>query len=399
MKILWIKTDFLHPTTRGGQIRTLEMLRRLHERHEIHYVAFEDPAEPEGLARSGEYCSRAYPVRHNVPSKRSPAFAAQLASGLFSALPVAVDRYRSAEMERAVTELRRTHNFDSVICDFLAPAPNIADFRGCILFQHNVETTIWDRHVQHAADPIRRAYLRAQARKMRAYEGEVCRAVSGIVAVSETDADLMRSMFSVSDVTAVPTGVDLEYFTPAEPSGQTADLVFVGSMDWLPNVDGMKWFVRDILPLIRKRRPDCSVAIVGRRPGPEIEAMAAADPLIRVTGTVPDIRPFVWGSAVSIVPLRIGGGTRLKIFESMAAQTPVVSTRVGAEGLDVRSPEHILLADEAGDFAASCLRLLDDPGERRRMAASARELVRSRFSWNAVAQMFEQAIGVAAAHR
>src|ERR1700683_4580016 len=123
MKLLWVKTDFLHPTTRGGQIRTLETLRRLHGNHEVHYVAFDDPAQPEGLARSSEYCAKAYPVAHRVPAKTSPAFALQLIAGLFSRLPVAVGRYRSLAMRRQVETLAAQHKFDSVVCDFLFPAP------------------------------------------------------------------------------------------------------------------------------------------------------------------------------------------------------------------------------------------------------------------------------------
>ena len=393
MKILWVKTDFLHPTTRGGQIRTLEMLRRLHARHEVHYVAFDDPEHPEGLQRAGEYSARAYPVHHHVASKRSPRFLLDLLRGVVSPLPVAVGRYRSDEMRRLISSLRRQESFDAVICDFLAPAPNIEDLRNCVLFQHNVETAIWQRHHQHAPDPLRRAYLGMQARKMFEYERWVCRSVAHVIAVSKADAELMQSMFGADSVSAVPTGVDIKYFTSAA-TAPGADLVFVGSMDWLPNIDGVKWFAAEILPLIRARRPSCTVAIVGRQPGPDIVSLSGGG--LQVTGTVPDVRPYLWGANVSIVPLRIGGGTRLKIYESMAAGTAVVSTTVGAEGLDVRSPENILLADTPQAFADACLRLLDDAQERRRMAAAAHELVATQFSWDAVADRFADALQVGA---
>ena len=394
MKILWVKTDFLHPTTRGGQIRTLEMLRRLHARHEVHYAAFDDPEHPEGLQRAGEYSTRAYPVRHRVASKRSPRFLLDLLRGVVSPLPVAVGRYRSDEMRRLISSLRQKENFDSVICDFLAPAPNIEDLRNCVLFQHNVETAIWQRHHQHAPDPLRRAYLGMQASKMFEYERDVCRSVAHVIAVSDADAELMRSMFGAASVSAVPTGVDIEYFTPSTAAAAGADLVFVGSMDWLPNIDGVKWFTAEILPLIRARRPACTVAIVGRKPGPDIVSLSGGG--IQVTGTVPDVRPHLWGASVSIVPLRIGGGTRLKIYESMAAGTAVVSTTVGAEGLDVSSPENILLADTPQTFADACLRLLDDAQQRRRVSAAAHELVSTRFSWDAVADRFADALQIGA---
>ncbi len=244
MKLLWVKTDFLHPTTRGGQIRTLEMVRRLHRNHEVHYVAFEDPAQPEGLARSSEYCTKAYPVAHRVADKTSPAFALQLIAGLFSRLPVAVTRYRSAAMRRQVETLLGQHQFDGIVCDFLFPAPNIPRLDACVLFQHNVESMIWKRYVEHAAG-LKRVYFALQAKRMSAYEGEVCRLVRKVIAVSEADADAMRRIYGIPLAsTTYRTGVDLDYFARPDASGKLADLVFLGSMDWMPNIDGAVWFVR-----------------------------------------------------------------------------------------------------------------------------------------------------------
>jgi glycosyltransferase involved in cell wall biosynthesis len=389
MKLLWVKTDFLHPTTRGGQIRTLEMLRRLHRNHEVHYVAFDDPSQPEGLARSSEYCSKAYPVRHRVPSKTSPAFALQLIGGLFSRLPVAVSRYQSIAMRREIEALVGQHKFDSVVCDFLFAAPNIPQLDSCVLFQHNVESMIWKRYVEHATG-LKLQYFKLQAARMLAYEGEVCRSVRKVVAVSEGDAETMRRIYGVARVFPVPTGVDLEYFARPEAGPKLADLVFLGSMDWMPNIDGTGWFVREVLPLIRQRRPDCSLAIVGRRPSPEITRFAESDARITVTGTVPDVRPWLFGSLASIVPLRVGGGTRLKIYEAMAARVPVVSTAIGAEGLDVADAENIHLADTPQDFAARCVALLDSESERERLASNAWNLVASNYSWDAVTRGMEK---------
>lgn len=394
MKILWVKSDFLHPTNRGGQIRTLEMLRRLHQRHEIHYVAYDDPARPEGLARSSEYSTRAYPLAHHVPSHRSPAFVAQLAAGLFSPLPVAVSRYRSATMAATIAHLTRTGAFDRLVCDFAAPAANIPDLSRWIVFQHNVETMIWRRHHASAPDPLRKFYFRLQAQRMFAFERHVCQQAGHVVAVSPVDAETMRRLFGATRVSAVPTGVDIEGFAPPPATPPAADLVFIGAMDWLPNIDGIRYFVREILPPIRRRRPQTTLAIVGRTPPPAIQALAAGDPRITVTGTVPDVRPYLWGAQVSIVPLRIGGGTRLKIYESMAAGVPVVSTPIGAEGLDVEDPANIRLAGDPQAFANACLELLEDPAARARLSAAAAELVGSRFSWEQVTRAFEAILHV-----
>ena len=161
-------------------------------------------------------------------------------------------------------------------------------------------------------------------------------------------------------------------------------------MDWMPNIDGMRWFVGEVLPRIRARRPNCTLTIAGRKPTSAITELAASDSGILVTGGVPDIRPYVWGAAVSIVPLRIGGGTRLKIYESMAARVPVVSTRIGAEGLAIHPPNDIRIADTAEEFASQCLDLLENPQQRSAIAEAAWTMVAERFSWESVAQQFEQ---------
>jgi glycosyltransferase involved in cell wall biosynthesis len=389
MKLLWVKADFLHPTVGGKQIRTLETLKPLHRRHEIHYLALHD-GNPEAIARSSEYCTRAYAVPHKAPEKNTVAFAGQLVKGLVSPLPVAVERYRSEIMKRQVEDLSRREKFDCIVCDFLFPAPNMPDLSSCVLFQHNVESTIWKRHVQHAATPLHRWYFRLQERRMAAYEGEVCRSVKSIIAVSETDAEIMKRDYGARRVAAVPTGVDVEYFTPVETTAPSGDLVFVGAMDWMPNIDGAQWFVNEILPFIRKRLPECTLTLAGRKPVPALLDLGRKDPRIRVTGTVPDIRPYLWNAKVCIVPLRIGGGTRLKIFESMAARVPVVSTTVGAEGLPVENGNTIYLADDPQTFAARCLELLESKPAAQKLAAEAWDMVSSRFSWEAVSREFER---------
>jgi polysaccharide biosynthesis protein PslH len=390
MKVLWVSSVFLHPTTRGGQIRTLEMLMHLHRRHEIHYVALANPDEPEGPARASEYATKVYPIPYRIADKRSPRFFVQLLQGLISPVPVVIFRKKSAEVRRVVRDLIASEHFDAIVCDFLTPSVNMPRVEDCVLFQHNVETMIWRRYIETSANPLRKAYMQLQASRMFAYERRICQAVRNVIAVSEVDAQLMRDMFGVTAVSDVPTGVNIEYFARERTSEQPSDLVFVGSMDYMPNVDGVLYFTREILPLIRKSRPDCSVTVVGRKPPREILAIAEQDPNVRITGTVPDVRPYLWSSDVSIVPLRVGGGTRLKIYESMAAGTAVVSTTVGAEGLAIHPPTDIRIADTPETFAAECLRLLGNPGERQAVADAALHMVSTCFSWDQVCRKFEQ---------
>jgi glycosyltransferase involved in cell wall biosynthesis len=222
------------------------------------------------------------------------------------------------------------------------------------------------------------------------YERDICRTAGKVIAVSEVDADLMRKMYRISRVSAIPTGVDTAYFAPPSGVRPEFDLVFVGSMDYLPNREGVMYFVRDILPLIRRKRPGCTLAVVGRNPPAEIVALGERDPLIRITGTVPEVRSYLWGSLVSIVPLLSGGGTRLKIYEAMAAGTAVVSTTIGAEGLTIHPPKDIRLANTPERFAEECLSLLDNAAERADVATEARCMVAENFSWEQVSRRFEE---------
>ena len=202
----------------------------------------------------------------------------------------------------------------------------------------------------------------------------------------------MRDMFSIDTVSDVATGVDVEYFRNPGTYPATTDFVFVGSMDWLPNVDGILWFAAEILPLLRKHKPACTVAVVGRKPDPKLLALAQADPLITVTGTVPDVRPYLWSSRLSILPLRIGGGTRMKVYEAMAAGIPMVSTQVGMEGLACQPGRDILVGDTPEAFAAQCIALMGNPDRAAAIASSALRLVEEECSWDAVSRQFEDVL-------
>ena len=395
MKILWVKCDFLHPTTRGGQIRSLEILKRLHARHEVHYIAYENPDQPEGMLRAHEYSTYAYPVRRNIPPRASLAFALQVRR---QSLLVDAARARSLSVRSTAQPDHCDTKSESVRSRglrLLSPTPNFPRLNDCVLFQHNVETVIWRRHSENAPDPLRKLYFKLQAQRMFRWEKRMCLAAAEVIAVSPQDAALMRDRFGVTRVSCIPTGVDIHYFRRPDLVPAQADLVFLGSMDWLPNIDGVKYFVREILPLIRRRLPECTLAIVGRAPSAATLAFAKRDPRIRVTGTVADVRPWLWGSKVSIVPLRIGGGTRLKIYESMAAGTATVSTSIGAEGLEVSHPANIRIADTRSAFAEQCIDLLEDARERARLESEGLELVKTRFSWDVVVAEFERVLTAA----
>lgn len=395
MHILWLKTELLHPVDKGGKIRTYETLKHLKERNRVTYLCLDDgTAAPDAETRASEYCHDLIRVPFWAPPKGSAAFYADLARNVFSTLPYAVAKYRSSAMRDAIRTAALDREVDLVICDFLTPSLNVPHDLGVptLLFQHNVEAAIWERHAAVAGHPVKKAYLREQWRRMRVFERQECRRFDHVIAVSDVDRDAFRREYGVADVTAVPTGVDTDYFRPsgAVPAARH-NIAFTGSMDWMPNEDGIGWFVRDILPLVRRSIPDATLSIVGRNPSPGVKALASSAPGIEVTGTVPDIRPYLERAATIIVPLRVGGGTRLKIFEAMGMERPIVSTTIGAEGLPVEDGRDIRIADDAASFAAAVVALLQDPAEGARLGAAAARQVREQFGWQRVTEQFAAA--------
>jgi len=388
--ILWLKTELLHPVDKGGRIRTYQMLRALARTHEIVYLTLDDgSATASERAQAAEYAAEVVAAPFTAPARGTGAFYADLARNLFSPLPYAIAKYHVPAFTDAIVQ--RSTDVDVLVCDFLAPAVNLPPRIQvpAVLFQHNVEAEIWRRHAEVAGSMIARRYFRSQWRRMVRFEGEACRRFDRVVAVSDQDAGHLRATYGAGDVTAIPTGVDLDYFEPSVRGGaRSTELVFTGSMDWLPNQDGIEWFAAEVWPLILAGQPDATLTVVGRNPGARVRALADRHPAVSVTGTVPDVRPYLRRAAALVVPLRIGGGTRLKIYEAMAMGLPVVSTTVGAEGLPLTEEAHFLRADEPATLAAACLRLLRDPARAMALGTAGAEFVRSRFGWDSVAESF-----------
>jgi polysaccharide biosynthesis protein PslH len=259
-----------------------------------------------------------------------------------------------------------------------------------LLFQHNVESLIWQRLCENARG-FKRVYFRQQWRRLEAFERDACRQCDGVVGVSAEDCQILRDQFGLTNVLGeVPTGVDTTFYAPLNAARKPQSLVFLGSMDWMANIDGAGWFAEAIYPLIRASCPQVTLTIVGRKPTPRVLELAQKNAGIRVTGTVEDVRPFLAESQALVVPLRVGGGTRIKIFEGMATGIPVVSTRIGAEGLPVTDEQDILLADSPTDFAQAVIRLLTDEALRERIGNAGLSLVRERCSWERITDVFEQ---------
>jgi sugar transferase (PEP-CTERM/EpsH1 system associated) len=397
MRILWLKSDLLLPLDKGGKLRTWHLMRHLARSHDITYLAFREPDQPAAdISGMREVASRVETITRSEARKGSLRFYADAAMHVVDPLPYAVAKYRSAAFRRRLRTLLEQQTFDLIVCDFLFPAVNLPKRLPCpaVIFTHNVESEIWRRHAETKSGVLGKWLYGMQYRRMLKYEGDALRRFDGVLAVSDADRDSFARLYpgAIADpVHVVPTGVDTAYFTPSPGSAAASGIVFTGSMDWLPNEDAMQYFCGHVLPLIRADEPDVRLTIVGRAPTPAVRKLAE-DAGVHVTGRVDDVRPYVRDAAVYVVPLRIGGGTRLKIFEAMAMGKAVVSTTVGAEGLPVVHGEHVLIADEPHSFARAVVRLIRDVDRRERMGAAARLLVMARYDWSAVAGSLEDAL-------
>ena len=396
MHILWVKTELLHPIDKGGRIRTYNMLRALKRQHRVTYVTLDNGrAAPNAESLALEYCHDVVRVPFDEAKRLSPRFWLELLANVASPLPYAIAKYNSRALRREIERAVRERGIDVVVCDFLAPSQNVPDDLPCptVLFQHNVEAAIWKRHADVRENPLARMYFREQWRRMERFERQECRRFDRVVAVSRADAETIERDYGVANVADVPTGVDTEYFRPAgRAQREMHNLVFTGSMDWLPNEDGINWFVDSVLPRIHQRLPDVTLTIVGRNPPPRIQQLAKQDSRLRVTGSVPDVRPYIEGAAVFVVPLRVGGGTRLKIYEALAMERPLVSTTIGAEGLPLEPGQHLLIADDPDAFAGAVLSLLADPSGGIRMGQASADYIREHFGWDAAADAFSRII-------
>jgi glycosyltransferase involved in cell wall biosynthesis len=391
MRILWVKVGGLWPLNTGGRHRSFHIVTELARRHRVNVLTTHGPDDdPDGLAARLSHCEEVVSVPFAPAKHGSTRFIRMLLKSWFSPLPVDLWKSRVPAIRNEVVRRLSAPGVDLCVADFLAAVPNVpvGGAVPVVLFAHNVEHVIWRRLGQVERHRLRRALLALEWRKMRRYEARTCARASLTLTVSDVDRALLAALAPRAPMAAIPTGVDTAYFAPNGSREMPGALVFSGSMDWYPNEDAIRYFMAAILPRIRSEAPDVSLTVVGRHPRPGLRE-AAARVGVRVTGTVDDVRPYVGEATVYVVPLRIGGGTRLKIFEALAMGKPVVSTTIGAEGLPLVPGEHFLQADEPADFAGAVVSLLRDPLRRRSLGGAGRRLVEERYAWARVAREFE----------
>jgi glycosyltransferase involved in cell wall biosynthesis len=390
-RLLFVSPRFLFPMDQGGKIRTGNILRGMHGG--AFEVTLASPAPPDVQRFHADLdatCDRfiAWPERTPTGIERFLSLA--------RAFPVAVAADRSPAGSACIQGAMAAKP-DVVVVDF--PHAGVL-VPGCmhaasVLFTHNVEAEIFERHAARAKG-IWRLIWADQSRKMTRFEGDTLRRFDTVIAVSQRDADALSRRYGLPRVEAVDTGVDLDFFAAAAP-GEAADpgpdggtLVFTATMNWPANVEGIHFLLDEVWPSLAAARPRINAVIIGRNPPASLADKIRQRGLnVTLTGFVEDIRPYVAQSHVYVIPLFVGSGTRIKAFEAMAMGRPVISTSLGIEGLDVTDGEHFLRADSAEAFSRGILAFLGDATLRARIAAAARGLMEQRFSWKNVAAQFE----------
>ncbi|MBZ5679225.1 MAG: glycosyltransferase family 4 protein [Acidobacteriia bacterium] len=397
MRILWVKADRLLPVHNGGNIRSYHIARHLAARHEVTFFSYYAGAVDRNYEEELEKCfPKAVSMSTGNPEMTGVRRGVDYLVRLPARAPYAVSRFSSSAVRARIEGWFQKSAFDVAVCDFLDAAVNFPTGFGIpsVLFQHNVESEIWRRYAETESSRAKRQMYRMEYWKMLRYERAMVRNFGHVIAVSENDRELMSAWVDPVRITVVPTGVDLQNFHPSASGPVTqAKVVFVGAMDWEPNIDGVGYFCDEVWPSILRRLPDARLRVVGRNPGQEVLRLASDS--VEILGSVPSVVEYLREAAVVVVPLRIGGGTRLKIYEAMAAGKAVVSTTIGAEGLDVHHGKDIWLADDPASFANAVVVLLQDQAMRRRFEQAAAALATER-DWSAVAEKFEQILQAAA---
>lgn len=389
LKVLIIDEEIPFPPDAGKRIRTWNLLWRLAKEHDLTLLCYGSPEEP-GLEAIREAGVRVHLV---PPLGESSGWALylRLFMNLFSRYPFSVVKHFSSEFQAALDHLLASETWDLLQCEWTPYMHFLRQRVACpvLVATHNVENQIWERRGLHGRNIAERLFFRLQAWKMRQFEKNAMRRATAVTAVSLTDATIMSS-WGVTNITVVANGADLRSCDGCCGAERQNELLSISSLDWYPNEDSLEFFVSEIFPEIRKQRPDIIFSIVGRRPKESLRQKFQSLPGVAFHGEVQDVRPFLSAAVVVVVPLRIGGGSRLKILEALAAGKAVVSTSVGAEGLELNSGEHLLIADDPKEFARKVVELLQSPERRNRLGQAGRQRIIERYDWENIAKKLEE---------
>jgi len=387
MNILFITKELPYPPNNGCRNRTFNIIKALSKNNRISLLCHGEPEkDAERVSGMRGLCESVDLVPENRGDHKWLIYIEAFLS-LFSIRPFGIRIRYSQSMKNKAHEIVDQDHIDLIFCDSIYQASNMPE-RRCfrILSEHNIESTIIHRYIKVEKNIFKKVYAFLEWLKMRHYENRMWRLFDRCIVVSEGDKREMSSRVKNVSIEVTPNGVDIDYFSPAKVNVKPFSLVYVGQMNWYPNSDAMIYFLENVYPLIKKDIPQVSLCIVGNNPPEMIRDIAKENKSITITGLVDDTRPYIAESELFIVPLRIGGGTRLKILEAMAMGKTIVSTSIGCEGITISDGENIFIADSPAHFAKTVIELFKKPNLRDKVKASARRLVEENYSWRKVTE-------------
>jgi len=390
-----VDEELPYPPNSGKRIRTFQLVSRLARTHRITYLCHRNavPCEAAEAERVlGRLGITTVVVDRPVPPKSGPTFYGRLTANLLSPLPYSVASHRSRLLDQAIRDFATRNTVDLWQAEWTPYAESLQELGAVrrLIMAHNVESQIWKRYHENETNPLKRWYIGHQWRKFEGFERRVFCQANQVVAVSHEDAALIRQHFEAPHVAVVENGVDATYFSPGDSEREPGQILFLGSLDWRPNLDAVNQLLDKVFPAVRAVEPSARLCIVGRNPPEALQRRVGAISGVELHAGVPDVRPYVARSALLVVPLRIGGGSRLKILEAFAAGLPVVSTRVGAEGLRVQNGVQLTVVDAFESIAGEIVASLRDPTPARARADWGRRLVEDEYDWDILAGRLEQ---------
>jgi glycosyltransferase involved in cell wall biosynthesis len=394
LRVAVVDEELPYPPTSGKRIRTLNLILRLARRHEVTYLCHRNADPDEAQQAETFFHSQGIAtvmVDRTVPSKSGLRFYARLAANLLSPLPYSVASHNSAALRRALRDHAARHPVDLWHCEWTPYAEALRAVPGGrrLVMAHNVESLIWQRYRDTEPNPLKRWYIRQQWRKFESFERRAFAEADRTVAVSGEDAALVRR-FGGRAVDVVDNGVDTRYFHPAVEARETGRILFLGSLDWRPNLDAVALLLDQVFPDVRRQGPAARLSLVGRNPPAWLRSRVAGLEGVELHANVADVRPHLHRSGVLAVPLRIGGGSRLKILEALACGLPVVATRVGAEGLCLVPEKHLVVVNDPADMATALVRCIREPGWAQALANQGRRVVLDYYDWDILADKLER---------
>jgi glycosyltransferase involved in cell wall biosynthesis len=387
--ILAVSETVPWPTSSGGAIRTFHLLRQLSEEFDVGFVggATSNQQATEGTAALREFCHHVEVVPNERASRRAASIL-NLSRTLLKNEPAFVAYHWNPGVDSAVQRALSTAEYDLLHLDHLDTVPYARNWPAgrFVIDTHNLLYQYFQRRSELESNPLLRPLMRAEARRLFAYELNTFRRAGSVITCSEPERETLLRHAPNLSVFQVPNGVDCDHFRPVRnpPRSDSSHLVFVGNMAYEPNHDAAMYFARQVLPQIVERKPEMTFLVVGSDPKPELLRLAADRDDIEVTGFVEDVVPSFREATIFVVPIRFGSGTRLKVLEAFAMGLPVVSTSLGSEGIAYSDGRDIAIADEPARMADIVCRLLDDPERLARMGAEARQTVVQNYDWRVI---------------